>query len=533
MSKQVLTDISPNRIATPERSGATANSRACLLEIITILALSAAYLFPFTRLLHRIGDEGTIVYGAQRVIEGAVPYRDFVEVMGPGSFYWLALFFKILGDSWQVTQFCLLVTAAGACFLVYWIARQYVSRRAAVIAWLFFVILSLPLWPASNHHLYSNLFALASLAAFLEWQKKNRAIYLATAGVLAGITSCFIQQKGLYLLIALMIVIAMHKAKLYGRACVLKRILVLSGSYVIVGGVVTLLFYRAGALEDLINCTFTWPLTAYHTVNAGIVWSSISAALAPGAIYFRLFPVQLGFLFEALCLVPFVLLAVLPFCILIAGIKFARRSDVYSLLLPALAIWLSEMHRKEIYHLAYGAPLIIIAGMKFLEFVPRPRIRTLFLAGTAISLILVAFGDLWNTRGGYSIETRRGMVQDISRDEALIFLNTVVPRGELVFVYPYYPMYYYLAAVRNPTRYSLLMYHYNTTEQFDQVIRDLKDKHVKFVLWDTVVDGANLRTWFPGYLQPPPDQLKLEQYLQASYQLISIKNGFRILKLKE
>jgi hypothetical protein len=106
----------------------------------------------------------------------------------------------------------------------------------------------------------------------------------------------------------------------------------------------------------------------------------------------------------------------------------------------------------------------------------------------------------------------------------------VVGKREWVFVYPYYPMYYYLADVRNPTRFSILMYHYNTAAQFDEVIRDLESKHVKYVLWDTVVDGANLRTWFPAYVQPPQDQLRLERYLQLSYDVVSIKNGFRIMR---
>ena len=39
------------------------------------------------RILWRIGDEGTLVYGAQLVAQGALPYRDFFEVMGPGSFF--------------------------------------------------------------------------------------------------------------------------------------------------------------------------------------------------------------------------------------------------------------------------------------------------------------------------------------------------------------------------------------------------------------------------------------------------------------
>jgi 4-amino-4-deoxy-L-arabinose transferase-like glycosyltransferase len=530
LSRQVLIENPPIKCAdTLKRNEAPSASSLPWWEMAAVLAITAGYLFPFTRLLHRIGDEGTIVYGAQRVLEGAVPYRDFVEVMGPGSFYWLAMFFKIFGDTWQISRLCLLITGVGASLLVYWIARQYLNRTAALIAWLFFVILGIPLWPGCNHHLNSNLFALSAVAAFIEWQKRRDIIWLAAAGLLAGITSCFIQQKGAYLLLAFGTLLLMNRARL-------RLIAVLLWPYLAVGGILMFLFNRAGALGDLVYCTFIWPWSAYHTVNAGIDWNSTAAAIQPGSLYFRMLPLQAAFLFQAFCLIPFLLLLLLPIILIIFTAAVAwRRADVsrLPLLLPALAIWLSEIHRKDMFHLAYGAPLLIIIGIQLLEIIPRHRVRNTLLSITAIAFVLVAIGDLWNTRGGYPVQTRRGMILDVNPDDALVFLNTAVPSREWVFVYPYYPMYYYLADLRNPTRFSILMYHYNTGEQFEEVIRDLEEKRVKFVLWDTVVSGANLRTWFPGYIQPPPDQLKLERYLNASYELASIKNGFRILKRKQ
>lgn len=72
--------------------------------------VSALYLYPFVRVIWRIGDEGTLVYGAQRVASGALPYRDFFEVMGPASFYWLGFFFKLFGAQWLVARGVLLLT---------------------------------------------------------------------------------------------------------------------------------------------------------------------------------------------------------------------------------------------------------------------------------------------------------------------------------------------------------------------------------------------------------------------------------------
>ena len=128
------------------------------------------------------------------------------------------------------------------------------------------------------------------------------------------------------------------------------------------------------------------------------------------------------------------------------------------------------------------------------------------------------------------METRSGEIHRFGRDEALDFLHENVSAGEQVFVYPYYPMYDFLANVRNPTRYSILMYHNNTPEQFDEVIRDLEAGQVRYVLWDTLVAGANLTRWFPGYQDPPDDQQLLERYLENHYTVIGVKNGFRVLQ---
>ena len=55
------------------------------------------------------------------------------------------------------------------------------------------------------------------------------------------------------------------------------------------------------------------------------------------------------------------------------------------------------------------------------------------------------------------------------------------------------------------------MYHMNTDSQFQEAIDALETKRVRYVLCDSVVSGANLTTWFPGYEHPPASELKMEQ----------------------
>jgi len=106
-------------------------------------------------------------------------------------------------------------------------------------------------------------------------------------------------------------------------------------------------------------------------------------------------------------------------------------------------------------------------------------------------------------------------------------------RGEYVFVYPYYPMYYFLAGIRNPTEYSILMYNINTEAQFHKAISDLDRKKVRYILWDTYVEGQNLKTWFPQYEHPSRNNLEIERYIETHYEVQEIRNGFKIMQRRE
>jgi len=94
-------------------------------------------------------------------------------------------------------------------------------------------------------------------------------------------------------------------------------------------------------------------------------------------------------------------------------------------------------------------------------------------------------------------------------------------------------MYYFLADIRNPTRHTILLYNLHTEQQFRDAIASLENKKVRYVLWDTVVEDRNMKTWFPTYQSPPPEQHWMEKYLEARYEVTGVKNGFRIMRRKD
>ncbi len=518
------------------------------LRTALLLSLTAAYLLPIVWILHRVGDEGTLLYGAQRVSEGAIPGRDFVEVLGPGSFYWLGLFFKLFGAGWLVTRIVLLFTGVATSGLLYAIARQVCSESLAALHWLFALTLGIPLWPAVNHHWDSNFFAIAALWCYLKLDTTGRRSWALAAGGLAGITSCFMQQKGLLLLLAFLVsgclrapgtalFSGVRPAK--GRTAKRRTLWLLPAAYAGVGIAVAAAYWKAGALGDLYYANVTWPLSGYHAINA-TYYGQLLASIAILPAVQVVGPNSLRLICSVFSLFPFLVIATLPLlcvgaalaCLIQPDTRRRWLSGPLAAIAPAgAALWLSEIHRPDVFHLIYGSPVLLIiliasVAMRFSS----PRRNVLFGCLAACLLLFGALNLVAHRQGVHEVVTRRGAIPSVSDDEALKFLCTSVDRREFVFVYPYYPVYYYLADVRNPTRFSILLYGYNTPEQFDEVIGNLEDKRVRYILWDTDVYGNNLRVWFPAYRHPDDNKLKLERYFQTNYDVIGVKGGFRILR---
>jgi len=66
---------------------------------LLIFLLSFLYLCIFRRATWIDLDEGIILQGAQRILDGQVLYQDFFSFFTPGSYYLLALVFRVFGDS--------------------------------------------------------------------------------------------------------------------------------------------------------------------------------------------------------------------------------------------------------------------------------------------------------------------------------------------------------------------------------------------------------------------------------------------------
>jgi len=101
---------------------------------LLIFVATCAYLCFFRRYTSIEPDEGIVLQGARRILRGEVLYHDFFSFFTPGSYYFLAVLFKIFGNSFLVGRVALVVFGGIYSAVTYLLARRVCSRGSAMFA---------------------------------------------------------------------------------------------------------------------------------------------------------------------------------------------------------------------------------------------------------------------------------------------------------------------------------------------------------------------------------------------------------------
>ena len=506
------------------------------LPYVFVALGSILYLLPFVRMLAWCPDEGVSEYGAERILHGVIPGREFIELYAPGAYYWLALFFKLFGASVEVARGFLLAEGVATVLLVFYLARRL--GGVGLFAAAFVLVTSIPFAVLNTPHYDANLFALLSFAVFLAAERQlsrarhRRRVYvlLFLSGTIAGWTSCIMQQKGLLFFAAFALSIVL----LHRRQAVVPLLTLFAGfTLPIASG---LAFYTShGALADLIYANFTLPASLYIRINTVPYGFPLWVMIAPGwfAGVRALAPLPLAVLFVAILMLPFLLILALPVLVPLLGYfqrSQAFRPEWWPYWLAAFALWASELHRLDLGHLRNGTVLLTLLFFTLCEKRAKPFLQQTASVVIACTIFMAAINALGATSRHTLLHGRHGDLLGSKPDKALEFLMDHTRTGDDVFIYPYRPFYYFYAGLHNPTRLAVYLYDPAANGLFRQAIHDIDTRKVRYVLWDSGLTGKNLLGIFPAYREPPPDKLIIEPYLRARYHQIAFENGFHILE---
>jgi hypothetical protein len=178
---------------------ATPSSIAIIVSALTVLLL-------FVWEGHKglgLGDEGFLWYGAQRVMVGEVPIRDFMAYE-PARYYWAAGLMTLRGDNGLVSLriAIALFQWLGLLIALQMLVRSFPAKDRGSIIFVVVAAVTFAAWMVPRHKLFD-----ISICIFLAWglsylisDPKPRRYFFC--GLIVGLVTIFGRNHGLYGVVA-------------------------------------------------------------------------------------------------------------------------------------------------------------------------------------------------------------------------------------------------------------------------------------------------------------------------------------------
>jgi hypothetical protein len=143
-----------------------------------------------------IADEGFLWYGAQRVLVGEVPIRDFMAY-DPGRYYWCAAVMCPLGNDGIISlRIASALFAALGFYLALSLLARSKSRSDPVL--LFIAASIFALWMFPRHKVFDIAVSIGFVAAFTRLAERPSASRYFMTGLLVGLAGFFGRNHALY-----------------------------------------------------------------------------------------------------------------------------------------------------------------------------------------------------------------------------------------------------------------------------------------------------------------------------------------------
>ncbi len=342
----------------------------CALLFFSFTALLFGALFARdSTLSHSIGYS---LYGAERVLEGEIPYRDFHTLYPPAIVYLNAAVFKLAGISLYNALLVVFVFKTLTALALYFCARRLMPRLWAIAAASFSLLWLRPNGPfkAVPMH-YGALFLVLALYLLLVYLGNRKPAVLIAAGFCLGLLALFKHNIGAYSLIGSLAVVSFDESG--------------SGFSRITGNYRRALTLAAGLLLTVA------PVCIYFIIQGALGAMMRALLLGPGE-----------FLLSRLAATPSPAVAALFFGALALSLLAAHRlsarpriaSTIAALTLLASAAFLLIAEQERIDSLIFYAPVVTLALGVAACFASREaseRQRLFLMLVAAASAFLEAF----------------------------------------------------------------------------------------------------------------------------------------------
>jgi hypothetical protein len=469
---------------------------------------------PFMHSVFGLGDEGTLLHGAERLLRGHRLYVDFFEILPPGGFVIMAAWFGLTGISiWSARLLAILTITGIACFT--YLACRQASKHApssalVAIGW---AVMSQGIWTQISHHWFTTLFSMVAAWAALASieQPQRRQWKPLIAGLAAGAAVMVIPPLGALALLAAatsFVDSRCQRTKLITYALAGALIPICLLAYVIWTGALV------AAFEDVILFTAT-RYASIQSVPFG---------------YFTSYQNQpLKYLF------PVVALLTLIICV-----RDWRKSIHEPLFRSCVAFGLAGLigcfPRPDIAHIAFVAPLAcplltyctrrIVAS-----WLPKYRYALAVLVIVLGIPPVVAFSFVaYTALHGDLVETPRGRARFLNDEmRELVARIAAAPSLDPYFFYPRMTMLPFLTAREQVSKYESFTPSFTSPSQYQEACISALRHALWLVIDRSWTDPNFLRVSYPAIRDAePPETRRFELALQSGFEFVARDGPFEL-----
>ncbi|MBS2035856.1 hypothetical protein JST97_12785 [bacterium] len=450
-----------------------------LLRALVIFGLALLVSSEFWSLFQSMEDEAVLVYGARRILEGQMIYRDWDTHLAPGPFYVAAGWFWLLGFQAPTTRLLYSFIFALNAVLVDLVGQRCLPAKGY---WRWLPIL---LWctaggmefPILSYHWMATAAATACLLAGMHWTEKADFSNALALGATVALAGWCLQSEGLVGLL----MVGFWWLRFRPRYLVQ----VLAG----------LLLTSVVLWLPLIS---QWPKILYQNTHLGghLAFNRKLYSFSHWSFFlshYRDLTWQAG-LTTVLAVVSHVVLNALrylglPWLACLGWFGAERKHDRAGVALAgALLAWLvGTANRHTIVYLSFLTPGWALLLTKVLQMLPRGA----WLAGALGAWELCGWACRFELRREtfiQPVQTRAGLYYVFDPGQAA-GLNTAfrwireLPPQTPVLCFPYCPSFYSLGLLKNPIRRQTLVPRLDPPSAFPEALQAIHDQNVEWLLY--------------------------------------------------
>lgn len=487
--------------------------------LVGVAALTLGLCVPFRDTVFWLGDEGVLLHGAERLLQGKKLYLEFFEFLPPGGFLITAAWLKVFGISFLSARSLTIILITGISCLIFLscssVTKRSYTPAAVAIAW---VIMSQGEWTQLNHHWFTTLLSMlaawAAIACFDE--PRARCSWPAIAGLSASAAAMVTPTRGaLVMTAAALTFILLRKKKSEAT------------TYLIACGIVPtcILLYlvRNETLVAGFNDVIVFTATRYPQIQ-GVPFAHETSLLN--------YPLALVF---PVTILMFIILALLQRWMLLLN------QPALPCLVFGLAGFAGCYPRPDIAHIIFAVPLVMPTFIFCIDsLVDKCSEKTAFLMLTALLLLCApAIFSFIVLMGIASDQPRtqmaRGAIANLSGsvDDSGIpawrKLTALTEPGSKILFYPYMPLLPFLSAREHVAKYDIFVPEYTLPSQYRSACVDTM-RDAKWALigryWS---DPGKLRKAFPSMKNPEPmERRQFEEVINKGFTLVASSGSYEL-----